>query len=130
MSTPTPCIGICSTALGDSVCRGCCRRKDEVDNWVTHKEEGRAAIEAELVSTLTAAFDLCIQVEDIPLALRAAKENCPRRFDHHPLKCRLYHSLGTLTSLEDAGLKADITDLKVLRARIETLWRSSRADVL
>lgn len=35
-STPdTPCIAICSTAQGDALCKGCGRRFDEVQNWLT-----------------------------------------------------------------------------------------------
>ncbi|MFZ5653233.1 MAG: DUF1289 domain-containing protein [Pseudomonadota bacterium] len=29
----TPCIGICSTGIGDSVCRGCMRFAHEVSGW-------------------------------------------------------------------------------------------------
>ncbi|UXY16887.1 DUF1289 domain-containing protein [Chitiniphilus purpureus] len=30
----SPCIALCSTALGDEVCRGCGRTFSEVANWV------------------------------------------------------------------------------------------------
>ena len=34
MSAPrTPCIGICSTSVGDPVCRGCKRFNHEVFQW-------------------------------------------------------------------------------------------------
>ena len=29
----TPCVGICSTAIGDDVCRGCARTFDEISFW-------------------------------------------------------------------------------------------------
>ena len=32
-SVPTPCIGICSTTYGDTVCRGCRRYLPEVIEW-------------------------------------------------------------------------------------------------
>lgn len=32
-SVPTPCIGICSTTYGDTVCRGCRRYLHEVIEW-------------------------------------------------------------------------------------------------
>ena len=33
-STPdTPCIAICSTSQGDSLCKGCGRTEEEVQNW-------------------------------------------------------------------------------------------------
>jgi len=31
--TDSPCIGVCSTALGDEVCIGCGRTFDEVYRW-------------------------------------------------------------------------------------------------
>ncbi|MFP5429745.1 MAG: DUF1289 domain-containing protein [Gammaproteobacteria bacterium] len=32
-NTPTPCVGICSTTFGDTVCRGCRRYLHEVIDW-------------------------------------------------------------------------------------------------
>lgn len=32
-SVDTPCIAICSTALGDQVCRGCARTFQEITQW-------------------------------------------------------------------------------------------------
>lgn len=29
----SPCIGLCSTTLGDAICRGCKRDSDEILNW-------------------------------------------------------------------------------------------------
>lgn len=31
----TPCIGVCSTAQGDNICRGCGRSFFEVSNWLS-----------------------------------------------------------------------------------------------
>lgn len=40
MTIRTPCIGVCSTSLGDDVCRGCGRTLEEIRDWasLTHKE--------------------------------------------------------------------------------------------
>ncbi len=43
-STGTPCIGICSAGIGDSVCRGCMRCAHEVSQW-----NGFSAAERQLV---------------------------------------------------------------------------------
>jgi predicted Fe-S protein YdhL (DUF1289 family) len=40
----TPCIGFCSTSLGDSVCKGCGRTAEEVDGWLTLSEEQQRRI--------------------------------------------------------------------------------------
>lgn len=38
MTVKTPCIGVCSTGLGDSVCRGCKRFENEVIHWNSYSE--------------------------------------------------------------------------------------------
>lgn len=43
---PTPCIGLCSTTYGDSVCRGCRRFAHEIVDWNRYSEvEKRAVVE-------------------------------------------------------------------------------------
>ncbi len=37
----TPCIGVCSTGIGDSVCRGCKRFAHEVIDWNGYSNEQR-----------------------------------------------------------------------------------------
>ena len=39
MAVKTPCIGVCSTGLGDSVCRGCKRFEHEVIHWNSYTEQ-------------------------------------------------------------------------------------------
>lgn len=40
----TPCIGVCSTSIGDVVCRGCKRFAHEVINWNGYTEEQRQLV--------------------------------------------------------------------------------------
>lgn len=40
----SPCVALCSTALGDEVCRGCGRTFAEVANWVLMSEAEREAV--------------------------------------------------------------------------------------
>lgn len=44
----SPCIGYCSTALGDAICRGCGRTFEEVTFWNVYSDEQKAAIMARL----------------------------------------------------------------------------------
>lgn len=44
----SPCIGICSTTLGDFVCRGCKRTRDEIDKWNAMTDEERDVVWARL----------------------------------------------------------------------------------
>lgn len=48
----TPCVGICSTGIGDSVCRGCKRFAHEVIHWNAYTEEQRRIIAHRLESYL------------------------------------------------------------------------------
>ncbi|MDO3382536.1 DUF1289 domain-containing protein [Gilvimarinus algae] len=49
----TPCVGICSTGIGDSVCRGCKRFAHEVIHWNAYTEQQRRIIARRLESYLT-----------------------------------------------------------------------------
>ncbi|KAF0812757.1 hypothetical protein IGB42_02599 [Andreprevotia sp. IGB-42] len=40
----SPCVAVCSTALGDDICRGCGRSFFEVANWVMMSEEEKNAV--------------------------------------------------------------------------------------
>ena len=44
----TPCIGVCSTGIGDSVCRGCKRFAHEVIHWNSYSHEQKQLIDQRL----------------------------------------------------------------------------------
>ncbi|MFT7405931.1 MAG: putative Fe-S protein YdhL (DUF1289 family) [Zhongshania sp.] len=44
----TPCTGVCSTALGDDVCRGCKRYSHEVINWNSYSDQQKQIIDERL----------------------------------------------------------------------------------
>ena len=52
-SVRTPCIGICSTGIGDSVCRGCKRFDHEVIRWNSYTHDQKVAIDLRLDQLLT-----------------------------------------------------------------------------
>lgn len=58
----TPCVGICSTGIGDSVCRGCKRFSHEVIHWNAYSEEQRRIIarrlEGYLAKLVANRFDI------------------------------------------------------------------------
>lgn len=39
-----PCVGHCSTALGDDVCRSCLRTFEEITRWPALSEDERRAV--------------------------------------------------------------------------------------
>lgn len=44
MPVRTPCIGVCSTGIGDTVCRGCKRFSHEVIAWNSYTQDERRAV--------------------------------------------------------------------------------------
>ncbi len=44
ITADSPCIGHCTTVLGDDVCRSCLRTFDEVTRWLEMSEEERRAV--------------------------------------------------------------------------------------
>ncbi len=53
--TASPCIGVCSTVLGDEICRGCGRSFDEVLNWHQFSDEQKRAINRRLAARIPLA---------------------------------------------------------------------------
>jgi uncharacterized protein len=60
----TPCVGICSTGIGDDVCRGCKRFAHEVIDWNTYDHSQRAIIARRLESFLVQVVQNKIEVID------------------------------------------------------------------
>jgi predicted Fe-S protein YdhL (DUF1289 family) len=44
ITTDSPCIGHCTTVLGDDVCRSCLRTFDEVSRWLEMSEAERVQV--------------------------------------------------------------------------------------
>ncbi len=49
----TPCIGVCSTGIGDSVCRGCKRFSHEVIHWNGYSEAEKQIVDDRLADFLS-----------------------------------------------------------------------------
>ncbi len=60
----TPCIGVCSTGIGDSVCRGCKRFAHEVIDWNAYTEVQRELIFERLNVLLIQVVSARLQVFD------------------------------------------------------------------
>ena len=50
LDTSSPCVGMCSTALGDAVCIGCQRTFEEVFRWNQLSDQDKSAINARLLA--------------------------------------------------------------------------------
>ena len=64
---PTPCIGVCSTGIGDVVCRGCKRYAHEVIDWNGYSEAQKRAISERLEQLLTQIVAAKLNVFDATL---------------------------------------------------------------
>lgn len=64
---PTPCIGVCSTGIGDAVCRGCKRYAHEVIHWNGYSQEQKLAIDRRLDQLLAQVVTAKLQVFDSAL---------------------------------------------------------------
>ncbi|EKF72908.1 hypothetical protein A11A3_16370 [Alcanivorax hongdengensis A-11-3] len=63
----TPCIGVCSTVFGDTVCRGCRRFSHEVVDWNGYTDEQKQIVWRRLDLLLTQVVDNYFQVADAAL---------------------------------------------------------------
>lgn len=43
-TSESPCVGYCTTVLGDDVCRSCLRTFKEITDWVGMSDEERSAV--------------------------------------------------------------------------------------
>lgn len=66
----TPCIGVCSTGIGDSVCRGCKRFAHEVIDWNAYDQRERWIIVQRLEAFLVQVVKLRIDILDEAQLLR------------------------------------------------------------
>lgn len=72
-SVKTPCIGVCSTGIGDSVCRGCKRFAHEVIDWNAYTHEQRLMIAQRLESFLAQIVQNKLLIVDETLLLTQIK---------------------------------------------------------
>lgn len=52
-TSASPCIGHCSTVLGDDTCRGCLRTVDEVSRWISMSDEERIGVNRRIAALKT-----------------------------------------------------------------------------
>lgn len=71
--TKSPCIGVCSTSVGDKVCRGCKRFSHEVINWNSYSEQERDIINARLIMFQNKTLQYWLRVVDLPTLGRVAE---------------------------------------------------------
>lgn len=63
----TPCIGVCSTGIGDNVCRGCKRFEHEVINWNNYSAEQKRIVDRRLSGFLASCVKNRVKITDAKL---------------------------------------------------------------
>ncbi|MDH4039519.1 MAG: DUF1289 domain-containing protein [Gammaproteobacteria bacterium] len=86
----TPCIGVCSTGIGDSVCRGCKRFAHEVIDWNSYSPQQKAVVDKRLGDFLSQCVSNKLRVTDRALLqwqLQVQQLSYPA---HHDEYCWVY----------------------------------------
>lgn len=83
----TPCVGVCSTGIGDEVCRGCKRFSHEVIDWNAYSEDQRFMIVQRLELFLTQIVKLKLEVFDSSLLYSKLKNQGVRFSERQNAYC-------------------------------------------
>lgn len=89
----TPCVGLCSTVFGDSVCRGCKRFHHEVINWNGYSDEEKQAVWLRLEMLLVQVMAAKLEVFDESLLLKQLEQRKIRFVPHQSAYCWAYQLL-------------------------------------
>ncbi len=128
LDIPSPCIGICSTSIGDSICRGCKRFATEIVNWNRYNLSEKKAIEQRLQQLLIHVLSDRMRVCDAQLLAKRLEDESVSYARHRPPLCwvnDLLHSpnLSSLDDLPSYGIECvqpyTQTQLNTLRDEID-----------
>lgn len=123
----TPCIGVCSTGIGDSVCRGCKRFAHEVIHWNSYSQAQKRIIDQRLELFLAQIVESKLRIIDQGLLkwhldvqqIRYPAHKSPYIWAYELLRA----GARQLGKLPDYGLQIDAqhhdTDLVTLRNLID-----------
>lgn len=75
----SPCVGLCSTTVGDGVCRGCQRTVSEIGEWMALSDEQRSQRMAQLDALRERVASRFLRVDD-PACLEAQLKRHHIRF--------------------------------------------------
>ncbi len=111
----TPCIGVCSTGIGDQVCRGCKRYVHEVVNWNAYSNEQRYLIAQRLERFLVQVVSNKLVIVDQQQLLRAIRHQQIRFVPEQDPYCWVFDLL-------KAGA-SQIRDLSVYGLALQRDWQ-------
>lgn len=107
----TPCIGVCSTGIGDCVCRGCKRFSHEVIDWNSYTAAQKQSIDGRLSAFLSQCVSNKLQVLDTALLKWQLVVQQIRFVEHHDEYCWVFTLLkagaGQIENSRDYGFEVD-----------------------
>lgn len=86
----TPCIGVCSTGIGDTVCRGCKRFAHEIIDWNAYNEDEKRIVDRRLSEFLSRCMANKFVVMDKELLAWQMQVQQIRHNDEHDEYCWLF----------------------------------------
>lgn len=127
----TPCVGLCSTTFGDSVCRGCKRFAHEIVDWNRYDEHQKAMVINRLTQIVESIVPRYMVVTDPDRLQNSLKKFGFRfRFDQSP-QCWAYdlfrQTKGRIDSLKDVGL---MRNQKGLALDHRAMWNAMSSEFL
>ena len=103
----TPCIGVCSTGIGDLVCRGCKRFSHEVIQWNGYSEEQKRIVDQRLSDFLSKCVGNYLNINDSSLVKWQLDVQQIRYNQNHDENCWLFALVkagaGQITTTADYG---------------------------
>ncbi len=111
----TPCVGICSTGIGDDVCRGCKRFEHEVINWNAYTTTQKSIIAARLEDYLVQSVKLKFIINNQELLLQQIQHQQIQFNAEQSPFCWIYDLLRAGAS--------QITALSVYGIQVQSQWQ-------
>lgn len=108
----TPCIGVCSTGIGDAVCRGCKRFSHEVINWNAYTSEQQGIVDSRLSGFLSRCVANKLRITDPALLAWQLEVQQIRHTAHHDEYCWVFSLLkagaSQITDTQEYGFEVDL----------------------
>lgn len=111
----TPCIGVCSTGIGDSVCRGCKRFAHEVIGWNSYTDEERSHIMQRIETLLSQVVQNHIRIVDAVCLQQQLAQQQVRVYPGLNLYCQAFEAIRTFG--------AQLKSLDLIGCEVLPPWR-------
>jgi hypothetical protein len=119
----TPCIGVCSTGIGDAVCRGCKRFSHEVIDWNSYSLEQKRVIDQRLSGFLSQCVSNKLRVTDPALLEWQLRVQQIRYNEQHDEYCWVFTLIkaggSQIENTRDFGFEVD---MQFRDMTLQALW--------